>query len=53
VAHPAEHTGGVRRAVVKIYHARHTDRRAELWRITQEEAAKLGTKGTQSAASVT
>ena len=25
VAHPAEHTGGVRRAVVKIYHGRHTD----------------------------
>jgi hypothetical protein len=29
--------GGVRRAVVKIYHGRNIDHRRDVWRITQEE----------------
>jgi hypothetical protein len=32
--------GGVRRAVVKIYHGRNLDRRGFLWRTPQEEADK-------------
>ncbi|BFO21909.1 hypothetical protein SHKM778_82970 [Streptomyces sp. KM77-8] len=40
VAHPAEHSGGVRRAIVKIYHGRNTDHRVGLWRASQEEADK-------------
>jgi hypothetical protein len=32
--------GGVRRAVVKIYHGRNRDRRGHLWRTPQEEADK-------------
>ncbi|MFF9058531.1 hypothetical protein ACIRPQ_03160 [Streptomyces sp. NPDC101213] len=50
---PGAHTDGVRRAVVKIYHARHPGRPGGVWRIAQEEAAKLDTKGAQSAAPVT
>jgi hypothetical protein len=30
VAHPAEHSGGVGRAVVKIYHGRNIDHMADL-----------------------
>jgi len=30
VAHPSEHTGGVRRAVVKIYHGRNIDHLDEM-----------------------
>jgi hypothetical protein len=40
VAHPAEHTGGVRRAVVKIYHDRKVDHLRDIWRRSQEEADK-------------
>jgi hypothetical protein len=40
VAHPTEHTGGVRRAVVKIYHGRNIDHLCEMWRRAQEEADK-------------
>jgi hypothetical protein len=32
--------GGVRRAVVKIYHGRNTDQLCPLWRTAQEEADK-------------
>jgi hypothetical protein len=32
--------GGVRRAIVKIYHARNTDHRRDVWRTPQEEADK-------------
>jgi hypothetical protein len=32
--------GGVRRAVVKIYHGRKRDRRGHLWRTPQKEADK-------------
>ncbi|MFG2134102.1 hypothetical protein ACGFNV_40965 [Streptomyces sp. NPDC048751] len=30
VAHPAEHLGGVRRAVVKIYHGRNIDHAGDM-----------------------
>jgi hypothetical protein len=40
VAHPAEHAGGVRRAVVKIYHGRNIDHLCDMWRRAQEEADK-------------
>jgi hypothetical protein len=39
VAHPTD-KGGVRRAVVKIYHGRHIDPLGVLWRTAQGEADK-------------
>jgi hypothetical protein len=45
VAHPTEHAGGVRWAVVKIYHGGNLDRLAVLWRTTQEEADKEHPQG--------
>jgi hypothetical protein len=53
VAHPAEHTGGVRRAVVKIYHGRNIDRLYDLWRTPQEEADKEHPEGPNAAVTVT
>jgi hypothetical protein len=53
VAHPAGHSGGVGRAVVKIYHGRHNDRRRHMWRITQEEPDKAHRCGPYPAAAVT
>jgi hypothetical protein len=44
VAHPA-HMGGVRRAVVKIYHGRNNDRPDPLWRTPQGEADKKHRSG--------
>jgi hypothetical protein len=38
--------GGVRRAVVKIYHGRNVDHRSDMWRTPQEE----GDKGVRAAA---
>jgi hypothetical protein len=40
VAHPAEHKGGVRRAVVKIYHGRIIDHPRRIWRRSQEKEDK-------------
>jgi hypothetical protein len=53
VAHPAEHTGGVRRAVVKIYHGRNVDHRGEMWRRAQEEADKQMPEWAYAAGTVT
>jgi hypothetical protein len=36
--------GGVRRAVVKIYHGRKSDHRSDMWHTPQEEADK-GVRG--------
>jgi hypothetical protein len=40
VAHPAENMGGVRRAVVKIYHGRDIDHRRDMWRSAHEKTDK-------------
>ncbi|WP_409471847.1 hypothetical protein [Streptomyces sp. HC307] len=53
VAHPADIKGGVRRAVVKIYHGRNSDHLATLWRITQEEVDRPHLKRTYGAGAVT
>ncbi|MER5856909.1 hypothetical protein ACFV2Z_20905 [Streptomyces sp. NPDC059688] len=45
--------GGVGRAVVKIYHGRHTDHRDAMWRIAQEEPDKERPKASNQAATVT
>jgi hypothetical protein len=53
VAHPAEHAGGVRRAVVQIYHGRMMDHPGEMWRRTQEEADKRRPENANAVSAVT
>jgi hypothetical protein len=53
VAHPAEHSGGVGRAVVKIYHGRTIDHRFDVWRTTQGEADKGVHRMAEQAGTVT
>jgi hypothetical protein len=45
--------GGVRRAVVKIYHGRNTDHRSTMWRTPQEEPDKERSNAAKQAATVT
>jgi hypothetical protein len=45
--------GGVRRAVVKIYHGRIVDHLRDMWRITHEEVDVLDTRRAHPAAAVT
>jgi hypothetical protein len=53
VAHPDEHAGGVRRAVVKIYHGRNIDHLCGMWRRTQGEVDKADPAGRKKAITVT
>jgi hypothetical protein len=45
--------GGVRRAVVKIYHGRNMDHPCDLWRTAQGEADKEHSEGVKEAVTVT